>query len=135
MTVKIKAIEIDGYEKIIHGEEELTGLDCYIAIHSTKLGPGLGGARFWKYDKSHDAIEDVLRLAKGMTYKNSLAGLDLGGAKAVINLRNAKKTSELLTEFGKVVESLDGKYITADDVGSESEDMQIVGKVTNHVVF
>ena len=99
----IKEIEIEGYEKVIHATEETTGLDCYIAIHSTELGPALGGARFWKYKKSHDAIEDVLRLAKGMTYKNSLAGLDLGGAKAVINLRNAKKTSELLTEFGKVV--------------------------------
>ena len=131
----IKEIEIEGYEKVIHATEETTGLDCYIAIHSTELGPALGGARFWKYKKSHDAIEDVLRLAKGMTYKNSLAGLGLGGAKAVINLRNAKKTSELLTEFGKVVESLDGKYITADDVGSESEDMQIVSKVTKHVVF
>ena len=131
----IKEIEIEGYEKVIHATEETTGLDCYIAIHSTELGPALGGARFWKYKKSHDAIEDVLRLAKGMTYKNSLAGLDFGGAKAVINLRNAKKTSKLLTEFGKVVESLGGKYITADDVGSESEDMQIISKVTKHVVF
>jgi len=130
-----KTINIEGYEKVIHATEETTGLDCYIAIHSTELGPALGGARFWKYNKSHDAIEDVLRLAKGMTYKNSLAGLDLGGAKAVINLRNTKKTPELLTEFGKVVESLGGKYITADDVGSESEDMQIVGKVTKHAVF
>ena len=135
MTVKIKAIEIDGYEKIIHGEEELTGLDCYIAIHSTKLGPGLGGARFWKYDKSHDAIEDVLRLAKGMTLKNSLAGLDLGGAKAVINLRDTKKTPELLLEFGKVLESLEGMYITADDVGSETQDMEIISTVTKHVAF
>ena len=131
----IKEINIEGYERVIHATEETTGLDCYIAIHSTELGPALGGARFWKYKKSHDAIEDVLRLAKGMTYKNSLAGLGLGGAKAVINLRNAKKTSELLTEFGKVVESLGGKYVTADDVGSESEDMQIVSKVTKHVVF
>ena len=131
----IKEINIEGYERVIHATEETTGLDCYIAIHSTELGPALGGARFWKYKKSHDAIEDVLRLAKGMTYKNSLAGLNLGGAKAVINLRNTKKTSELLTEFGKVVESLDGKYITADDVGSEPEDMQIISNVTKHVVF
>ena len=131
----IKEINIDGYEKVVHATEESTGLDCYIAIHSTELGPALGGARFWEYKKSHDAIEDVLRLAKGMTYKNSLAGLDLGGAKAVINLRDTKKTPELLMEYGKVVDSLDGQYITADDVGSEPDDMEIVSKVTKHVAF
>jgi len=131
----IKEINIDGYEKVIHATEESSGLDCYIAIHSTELGPALGGARFWKYKKSHDAIEDVLRLAKGMTYKNSLAELDFGGGKAVINLRNTKKTPELLREFGKVVEYLGGKYITADDVGSEPNDMVIIREETKHVVF
>ena len=131
----IKEIEIDGYEKVVHATEESSGLDCYIAIHSTELGPAFGGARFWSYDKSHDAIEDVLRLAKGMTYKNSLAGLDFGGGKAVINLRNTEKTPKLLEEFGKVVESLDGQYITADDVGSEPDDMEIISKVTKHVAF
>jgi len=131
----IKEINIDGYEKVIHATEESSGLDCYIAIHSTELGPALGGARFWKYKKSHDAIEDVLRLAKGMTYKNSLAGLDLGGGKAVINLRDTEKTPKLLREFGKVIEYLDGKYITADDVGCEAEDMKIIREVTKHVIF
>ena len=131
----IKEKNIDGYEKVVHATVESTGLDCYIAIHSTELGPALGGARFWEYNKSHDAIEDVLRLAKGMTYKNSLAGLDFGGAKAVINLRDTKKTPELLMEYGKVVDSLDGQYITADDVGSEPDDMEIVSKVTKHVAF
>ena len=131
----IKEINIDGYEKVIHATEESSGLDCYIAIHSTELGPALGGARFWKYKKSHDAIEDVLRLAKGMTYKNSLAELDLGGGKAVINLRNTEKTPELLREFGKVVEYLEGKYITADDVGCEIEDMKIIKEVTKYVIF
>ena len=131
----IKEINIDGYEKVIHATDESSGLDCYIAIHSTELGPALGGARFWKYKKSHDAIEDVLRLAKGMTYKNSLAGLDLGGGKAVINLRNTEKTPELLREFGKVVEYLEGKYITADDVGCEIEDMKIIKEVTKYVIF
>jgi len=131
----IKEINIDGYEKVIHATDESSGLDCYIAIHSTELGPALGGVRFWKYKKSHDAIEDVLRLAKGMTYKNSLAGLDLGGGKAVINLRNTEKTPELLREFGKVVEYLEGKYITADDVGCEIEDMKIIKEVTKYVIF
>ena len=131
----IKQIDIDGYEKVIHATEKSTGLDCYIAIHSTALGPALGGARFWKYEKSHDAIEDVLKLSKGMTYKNSLAGLNVGGGKAVVNLRNAEKTPELLTEFGKVVDSLGGKYISAEDVGSSPEDMQIINKVTEHVIF
>ena len=131
----IKEINIDGYEKVIHATEESSGLDCYIAIHSTELGPALGGARFWKYKKSHDAIEDVLRLAKGMTYKNSLAGLDLGGGKAVINLRNAEKTTKLLEEFGKVVDTLNGDYITADDVGANDNDMKAIHKVTDHVAF
>ena len=131
----IKEINIEGYEKVIHATEESTGLDCYIAIHSTELGPALGGARFWKYNKNHDAIEDVLRLAKGMTLKNSLAGLDLGGAKAVINLREIEKTPELIKEFGKVVDALGGQYITADDVGSHIEDMKIISKVTKHVVL
>ena len=131
----IKEIEIDGYEKVVHATEESSGLDCYIAIHSTELGPALGGARFWNYNKSHDAIEDVLRLAKGMTLKNSLAGLNLGGGKAVINLKNTEKTPELLREFGKVVESLEGQYITADDVGVNDDDMKIIHKVTEHVAF
>jgi len=131
----IKEIEIDGYEKVVHATEESSGLDCYIAIHSTELGPALGGARFWSYNKSHDAIEDVLRLAKGMTLKNSLAGLNLGGGKAVINLKNTEKTPELLREFGKVVESLEGQYITADDVGVNDDDMKIIHKVTEHVAF
>ena len=131
----IKEINIDGYEKVIHATEESSGLDCYIAIHSTELGPAFGGARFWKYEKSHDAIEDVLRLAKGMTYKNSLAGLDLGGGKAVINLRNAEKTTKLLEEFGKVVDTLNGDYITADDVGANDNDMKAIHKVTEHVAF
>ena len=131
----IKEINIDGYEKVIHATEESSGLDCYIAIHSTELGPALGGARFWKYKKSHDAIEDVLRLAKGMTYKNSLAGLDLGGGKTVINLRDTEKTPELLREFGKVIEYLEGKYITAEDIGCEAEDMKIIREVTKHVIF
>ena len=131
----IKEIKIDGYEKVVHATEESSGLDCYIAIHSTELGPALGGARFWKYNKSHDAIEDVLRLAKGMTLKNSLAGLNLGGGKAVINLRNAEKTTKLLDEFGKVVDTLNGDYITADDVGASDNDMKVIHKVTEHVAF
>ena len=131
----IKEINIDGYEKVVHATEESTGLDCYIAIHSTELGPAFGGVRFWKYQKSHDAIRDVLKLAKGMTYKNSLAGLDLGGGKAVINLRNAEKTPKLLEEFGKVIESLGGDYITADDVGANDDDMKAIHKVTEYVAF
>ena len=131
----IEDLSIEGYEKVIHGTEKSTGLDCYIAIHSTELGSTLGGARFWSYNKSHDAIEDVLRLAKGMTYKNSLAGLDAGGGKAVINLRDTEKTPELLMQFGKIVDSLQGKYITAEDVGSSWEDMGIISKTTNHVVL
>ena len=131
----IEELDIPEYERVIHGTDQESGLDCFIAVHSTKLGPSLGGARFWKYERSHDAIEDVLRLAKGMTFKNSLAGLDCGGGKAVINLRNAEKTPELLIELGKVVNSLQGKYITAEDVGSSPADMQEISKSTKHVVL
>lgn len=128
-----REIEQEGYEKVVHVKDSFTGLDCYIAIHSTKLGTALGGCRMYSYTSDEAALEDVLRLAKGMTYKNSLAGLDLGGGKAVINLANAKKTPELLKRFGEVLNSLEGQYITAEDVGSNLNDMSVIKQVSPHV--
>ena len=81
----ITEISIDGYEEVVHGVDKKTGLDAYIAIHNTKLGPALGGCRYYPYKTSDEQLNDTLRLAKGMTYKNALAGLDLGGGKATIN--------------------------------------------------
>ena len=132
--LQIEELNIPDYERVIHATNSDTGLDCFIAIHSTELGPSIGGARFWKYDKSHDAIEDVLRLAEGMTFKNSLAGLNAGGGKAVINLRSVEKTPDLLKSFGEAVNVCKGTYITAEDVGSCPADMAVIAKTTNHVL-
>tara|TARA_Y100000034_G_scaffold135973_1_gene210067 strand:+ start:4923 stop:5945 length:1023 start_codon:yes stop_codon:yes gene_type:complete len=131
--MRIQHLEIDGFEKVIHAIDEKTGLNAFIAIHSTHLGPALGGTRIWKYDSDADALRDVLRLAKGMTYKNSLAELFLGGGKAVINISGTEKSTDLLRRFGDAVETLKGKYITAEDVGTTLRDMEIVNTVTNHV--
>jgi leucine dehydrogenase len=135
MTTNIQELTIPDYERVIHATNSDTGLDCFIAIHSTKLGSAIGGSRFWQYEKTHDAIEDVLKLSKGMTYKNSLAGLNAGGGKAVINLRNVEKTPELLRSFGEVVDACNGKYLTAEDVGSSPADMQIINEITKHVLM
>lgn len=126
-------IEIEGYERVVHAVDSFTGLDCFVAIHSTKLGPALGGCRIWKYNTDEDAQEDVLRLSRGMTYKNSLAGLDLGGGKAVINISNTSKTPELLRKFGELLNYLGGKYITAEDVGSSLKDMMVIREKTKYV--
>ena len=133
-SLQIEELNIPDYERVIHATNSDTGLDCFIAIHSTELGSAIGGARFWKYDKSHDAIEDVLRLAEGMTFKNSLAGLNAGGGKAVINLRNVEKTPDLLKSYGEAVDACEGTYITAEDVGSCPADMAIIANSTKHVL-
>ena len=133
-NLQIEELNIPDYERVIHATNSDTGLDCFIAIHSTELGSAIGGARFWKYDKSHDAIEDVLRLAEGMTFKNSLAGLKAGGGKAVINLRNVEKTPDLLKSYGEAVDACEGTYITAEDVGSCPADMAVIAKTTKHVL-
>ena len=133
-SLQIEELNIPDYERVIHATNSDTGLDCFIAIHSTELGSAIGGARFWKYDKSHDAIEDVLRLAEGMTFKNSLAGLNAGGGKAVINLRNVEKTPDLLKSYGEAVDACEGTYITAEDVGSCPADMAVIAKTTKHVL-
>ena len=127
-------VSFDGHEQVVFCHDKDTGLKAIIGVHNTVLGPALGGTRMWNYTNEWEALNDVLRLSRGMTFKNSLSGLNLGGGKAVI-IGDAKtlKTPELMTRFGLFVESLSGKYITAEDVGMETKDMDIVNKVTKHV--
>lgn len=110
------------------------GLDGVIAIHSTALGPGAGGCRFWSYPSRAEALADALRLAEGMSYKNALAGLPFGGAKAVLRRpAGAFDRAKLFRAFGRVVEGLGGLYVTAEDVGTSVDDMQEVAGATRHV--
>jgi valine dehydrogenase (NAD+) len=118
-----------GHEQVVFCHDEPTGLRAIIAIYSTALGPALGGTRFYPYATEADALEDVLNLSKGMAYKAALAGLDLGGGKAVIIGDPALlKTEALLRAYGRFVESLHGRYYTACDVGTYSEDMDHVAR-------
>lgn len=122
------------YEQIVYCYDKESGLKAIIAIHDTTLGPALGGTRMWNYQSEEEALQDVLRLARGMTYKNAAAGLHLGGGKAVIIGDPKKDKSEaLLRAFGRYVESLNGRYITAEDVGTTEEDMDLINAETNFV--
>ena len=123
------------HEQLLFCNDNSTGLKAIIAVHNTVLGPALGGTRMWAYANEMDALTDVLRLSRGMTYKNSISGLNLGGGKAVI-IGDARtmKSEALMRRFGKFVNSLAGKYITAEDVGISTSDMVYVNMETNHVV-
>ncbi len=127
-------LSFDGHEQVVFCNDKDTGLKAIIGIHNTVLGPALGGTRMWNYTSEWDAVNDVLRLSRGMTFKSAITGLNLGGGKAVI-LGDAKtqKTPELMRRFGEFVHSLSGKYITAEDVGMETSDMDIVREVTPYV--
>ena len=126
--------EFDGHELVIFGHDAPTGLRAIIAIHSTVLGPAAGGCRMWPYASTTEAAADVLRLSRGMSYKNAMAGLPFGGGKAVIigDARTAK-TPELFAAFGRMVDSLRGRYVTAEDVGTTTADMAHVERVTRYV--
>jgi len=131
----LKNISDMGHEEIIFCSDSKTKLKAIIAVHSTELGPGLGGCRMWNYKNDIAAIKDVLRLSRGMTYKASITGLNLGGGKAVIIGDSSKdKTEQMMESFGEFVNSFDGKYITAEDVGMTTGDMEIIKRKTNHVV-
>ena len=132
--VYITEIKVDGYEKVIRGIDSDVGLDCIIAVHSTKLGPAMGGCRLWPYPDFDAHLTDALRLSQGMTMKNSLAGLDGGGGKGVINCKAENKTLKLLHSYGEVVDSLGGSYYTAEDVGMSTEDLENVGTKTKYVL-
>ena len=128
----ITEISVDGYEEVLHGIDKETGLDAYIAVHNTKLGPALGGCRYYPYKTSDEQLNDTLRLAKGMTYKNALAGLDLGGGKATINAL-PEKSPELWQAFAGLVNNLYGKYRTSGDIGTTIQDLKEIKKHTDFV--
>jgi leucine dehydrogenase len=126
--------EFDQHESLHFVQDPDTGLQAIIAIHSTALGPAAGGCRRWNYASDDDAITDALRLSRGMTYKNAIAELEFGGGKAVILANDqAPKSEALFRAFGRAVESLNGRYITAEDVGCSVDDMHHVNKETNYV--
>ncbi|WP_196893362.1 Glu/Leu/Phe/Val family dehydrogenase [Aureivirga marina] len=127
-------LSFNGHEQVVFCNDEETGLKAIIGIHNTVLGPALGGTRMWNYKSEWEALNDVLRLSRGMTFKSAVTGLDLGGGKAVI-IGDAKtqKNDALMAKFGEFVHSLGGKYITAEDVGMETRDMDVIHDVTPHV--
>jgi leucine dehydrogenase len=129
-----EAREFDAHELVIFGHDAPTGLKAIVAIHSTTLGPAAGGCRMWPYASQAEAVADVLRLSRGMSYKNAMAGLPFGGGKAVIiGDSRTVKTPELLAAFGRMVDSLRGRYVTAEDVGTTTADMAHVARATRYV--
>ncbi len=129
-----KYMETYDYEQLVFCQDKQSGLKAIIAIHDTTLGPALGGTRMWTYESEEAAIEDALRLAKGMTYKNAAAGLNLGGGKTVIIGDPRKdKSEELFRAFGRYIQGLNGRYITAEDVGTTVADMDLIHEETDYV--
>src|SRR3989344_9273636 len=130
----MRAFEImheKGHEQIVFCRNEAIGLKSIIAIHDTTLGPALGGCRMWPYKTEEEALEDVCRLSRGMTYKAAAAGLNLGGGKAVIiGDPKTQKSEALFRAFGQYVQSLNGRYITAEDVGTSEKDMEYIAMET-----
>jgi len=122
------------HEQVVFCNDEATGLKAIIAIHSTALGPALGGTRFYPYASTDEALQDVLNLSRGMSYKAALAGLDLGGGKAVIiGDPHTLKSEALLRAYGRYVQSLRGRYLTACDVGTYSADMDVIARECSYV--
>ena len=128
------SIANSGHEQVVFCNDAQTGLKAIVAIHNTVLGPALGGTRMWNYATEQEALTDVLRLSRGMTYKAAISGLNLGGGKAVI-IGDARvmKSESFLRRFGKFVDSLNGKYITAEDVNMKTSDMEFIQMETKHV--
>lgn len=123
-----------GHEQVVFCHDEATGLKAIIGIHNTVLGPALGGTRMWNYASEKEALTDALRLSRGMTYKAAITGLNVGGGKAVIiGDATTMKTEPFLRRFGKFIESLNGKYITAEDVNMKTRDMEYIAMETSHV--
>ena len=122
-----------GHEQVVFCHDPHSGLNAIIAIHNTTLGPALGGTRLWSYNSHGDAIVDALRLSRGMTYKAAISGLNLGGGKAVIIANPTMKSEALWRRYGKFVDSLNGKYITAEDVNTSARDMEYIALETEHV--
>src|SRR3954471_12458307 len=134
MTTPWGLPDFDAHEEIHFIDDEKCGLKAIIAVHSTHLGPAAGGARFWHYAKDAEALTDALRLSRGMSYKNAMAGLPLGGGKSVLLAdENRTKTPDMLHAFGKAVDGLGGRYITAEDVGMNVADMVEIARSTTYV--
>lgn len=131
--LEITDIQVEGYERVRRAVDSSRGLHAIIAVHSTVLGPALGGMRLWPYGSVEEAKTDVLRLSRGMTYKAACAGLDLGGGKSVILAKPEDKTPALFEAMGDFVQSFEGTYITAEDVNTKVEDMGHVAKRTRFV--
>ena len=136
--MQINELFVPGYEWVVQGDDPSAGYHGIVAIHSTALGPAVGGTRYWNYASETDALNDALRLARGMTYKNALAQLPCGGGKSII-IRDGgppaagTQREKLFRAHGKLIESLGGKYITAEDVGTSPADMEFVLAETRHV--
>jgi leucine dehydrogenase len=134
MTTPWGLPDFDAHEEVLFITDEKCGLRAIIALHSTHLGPAAGGCRFWHYARDEEALVDALRLSRGMSYKNAMAGLPLGGGKSVILADEARtKTPDMLHAFGKAVEHLGGRYVTAEDVGMSVADMIEVARSTKFV--
>ena len=130
-----EAVKRYSHEKLLICNDESSGLTAFIAIHDTTLGPACGGVRIWPYEREEDAITDVLRLSRAMTYKSAAAGLSLGGGKGLIMAdSHTEKNDRLLRAFGRCVESLGGRYVTTEDVGMKPEDLIVIAEETRHVV-
>ena len=126
--------DFDNHEQVVFCSDDESGLKAIIAVHSTKLGPAVGGCRMWDYASDEDAITDVLRLSKGMTYKNAMAGLTMGGGKSVI-IGDAKKikSDDLFKAFGRALNGLGGRYVSAEDVNITTGDIAVVNTETDFV--
>ena len=126
------AADFDAHEDVHFFNDAATGLRAIIAVHSTRLGPGAGGCRWWTYADDAAALTDALRLSRGMSYKNAMAGLPMGGGKGVI-LKTGPKSDALLSAFGAAIDRLGGRYVTAEDVGMTDADMTVIARATRHV--
>lgn len=132
--LEITEIPVDGWEKVVRGHDPETGLRAFIAVHDTTLGPALGGLRMWNYATEKEALEDVLRLSRGMTYKSAVAQTGLGGGKSVIiGDPHTDKSPALYHSMGRFIDSLGGLYITAEDVGTTVDDLDEIAKTTRWV--
>jgi leucine dehydrogenase len=132
--MEITRLNVPGYEEVYRAVDPKVGLRALIAVHDTTLGPALGGCRMWHFTREDDALTDVLRLAKGMTYKSAVARTGLGGGKCIIiGDPKTQKTAELFRSMGRFVHTLGGRYMTAEDVGTNEEDMQHMKETTPYV--
>lgn len=132
--MEIRETSVPGYERVVRGVDRASGYEGIVVVHSTVLGPAVGGTRYWRYASGEEALTDALRLARGMTYKSALAGLPCGGGKSVVLRDNGQEDRErLFRAHGRLVESLAGKYITGEDVGTNPADMEFISKETSYV--